>query len=186
MQDEFEDEYPEYPEDEYDEPISNSEHFNAYDYEEESEESGTSFSYHKTNRKYRANTKSTDKAFHTVMRRINRETVPISYYKTGFTPGTVIRDAITGIYDPSCRVGKRDEFLYYKVCMATGEGPRGKYGEAEPHHLYYDNPEAYERHFCTTVDESIKNRWRETLRREIAYRESLSDERERQTSVQIK
>jgi hypothetical protein len=38
MQDEFEDEYPEYPEDEYDEPISNSEHFNAYDYEEESEE----------------------------------------------------------------------------------------------------------------------------------------------------
>jgi hypothetical protein len=98
----------------------------------------------------------------------------------------MIRDAITGIHDPSCRVGKRDEYLYFKVCMATGEGSRGKYGEIEPHHLYYDSPESYERHFYTKVDAETKTRWLEHARQEQKNQQSLIDEKERRTSVQIK
>jgi hypothetical protein len=166
-----------------------SQHFQAYDYDEGDDPSYSepSFSYKKDSRKeYRSTVKSTDKAFNTVKRIIQGEMVPVSYYRTGFTPGTSIRDAITGIYDTSCRVGKTDEYLYFKVCMATGEGDRGKYGEVEPHHLYYDSPESYERHFGTTLDADVKTNWAERAREERTYRQSCVEESERRMVVQIK
>lgn len=180
-------EYEEYSDDQYDEPTENSQHFNAYEYEDESEsKSGSSFVYQNRGKRYHSTTKSTDKAFHTVRRNIGNEIVQISYYQTGFTPGTMIRDAITGIHDPSCRVGKADEYLYFKVCMSTGEGSRGKYGEVEPHYLYYDSPESYERHFCSKLDAYAKSRWTERARKQRQHYQSLIDEKERRISVQVK
>jgi hypothetical protein len=168
-----------------------SRHFQAYDYDD-GEDDGEEEEYSNTNNR-RGDTrrpfhqkKSTDPAFFTVKRKIQGETVSISYYRTGFTPGTIIRDAITGIADPSFRVGKRDELLYYKVCMATGEGDRGKYGEVEPHHLYYDSPERYERHFCTTVDDNVKAAWAQRAREEQASRNRDAEERSARVNVVIR
>ena len=164
--------------------MENPEYFEPYEYEESVP---SEHSYKKGSRKQRLNAKlkNTDKDFNTVKRNINGEVVPISYYRTGFRPGTMIRDAITGIHDPSCRVGKTDEYLYFKVCMASGEGSRGQYGESEPHHLYYDSPETYERHFHVKLDPSIKSDWEERAREERTYRNRVADEAERRASVQI-
>jgi len=191
MYEEYEEELPPY-ENEMDNNMSNDyenrpEYFAPYDYEGESVPSEPSVSYKKNDRRsYRTAVKSTDKAFNTVKRLIQGEMVPISYYRTGFTPGAVIRDAITGIYDSSCRVGKTDEYLYFKVCMATGEGSRGKYNDAEPHHLYYDSPESYERHFATTLSSDVKVAWAERAREEREYRKSVVEEKERRMTVQVK
>jgi hypothetical protein len=166
-----------------------SRHFQAYDYDDghdDGEEEEYSYSNHRSTRRPFHQKKSTDPAFYTIKRRIQNEVVPISYYRTGFAPGTIIRDAITGIADPSSRVGKRDELLYFKVCMATGECDRGKYGEAEPHHLYYDSPERYEKHFCAKIDNNVKMAWSERARAEQASRNREAEERSARVNVVIR
>jgi hypothetical protein len=166
----------------------NPEYFEPYEYDDASAASERSNSYKKNKKGFRSfNTvKSTDPAFNTVKRIIDGKPSAISYYCTGIRPGTAIRDAITGAHDPTYRVGKYDEYLFFKVCMATGEGKRGNYGEVETQHLYYDSPEQYEKHFYTTVDSSVKTAWYERYRSEMACRKSEEEEASRRMTVQIK
>jgi hypothetical protein len=61
----------------------------------------------------------------------------IEVYASGNT-GTNIRDAETGFYYPH-KVGSKDEDLYFKVCLATGEC-KSKNGSNT---LFFYSPEQY-------------------------------------------
>ena len=102
--------------------------------------------------------KTTDPWHNSVRRVIQRQPVTIGYYHTGYTPGTRIRNAVTGTYETQFFVGRREQDLFFKVVMATGEGANGAIVK-DPHQLFYDCPEEYERHFGVTVPDSIKNTW---------------------------
>ncbi len=61
--------------------------------------------------------------------------------------GTRIRDAETGEYYPN-KVGSRDEDLFFKVIVATGECNSANGSNA----LFYCSPQHYENHLYTDVD----------------------------------
>ena len=97
--------------------------------------------------------KNLDKGFRKIDRIHNNKKIKIEMYVTSCTPGTKIRDAITGNRFKSLFVGKSDEDYFFKVKLATGElGPDGG-------HLYYETPSRCEEHLKITVLDSIKKRW---------------------------
>jgi hypothetical protein len=69
--------------------------------------------------------------------------------------GSTIRNAISGSYYYGDRVGSKQEDLYFKVSISTGE--LGKDSVV----LFYDTPEQYERHMYATVDSETKQMWLE-------------------------
>jgi hypothetical protein len=75
-------------------------------------------------------------------------------YTTNYTPGSIIRNAISGQYQTNFFVGKPDEFEFFKVSLSghLGQKPQSK-------HLYYDSPQQYESHFEVTVASEIKEKW---------------------------
>lgn len=95
--------------------------------------------------------------YHRVYRKVNKKKVPVYLYTTRYTPGSKIRNAVSGFGDKKIVVGKaKDEDVYFKVCLSTGELGQTPYGT----HLYYDSPEQYEKHFYTTIqDKRIKEAW---------------------------
>lgn len=111
-------------------------------------------SHIKRQRKLREDYKSSDKGYLKLSRKINHKQVRIEAYKTSYTPDSKIRNACTGIFQ-NFKVGSNDEYMFYKVSLATGETGEGQ----GPGHLYYDNPEQYERHFQTTVRQEEKEKW---------------------------
>jgi hypothetical protein len=97
--------------------------------------------------------KNLDKGFRKIDRTHNNKKIKIEMYVTSCTPGTKIRDAITGNKFKSMFVGKSDEDYFFKVKLATGElGPDGG-------HLYYETPSRCEEHLKITVLDSIKKKW---------------------------
>lgn len=69
--------------------------------------------------------------------------------------GSTIRNAISGSYCYGDRVGSKQEDLYYKVGISTGDIGKDTIS------LFYDSPEQYERHMYTTVDSENKKLWLE-------------------------
>jgi hypothetical protein len=69
--------------------------------------------------------------------------------------GSTIRNAISGSYYYGDRVGSKQEDLYYKVGISSGDFGRDTIS------LFYDSPEQYERHMYTTVDLENKQKWLE-------------------------
>lgn len=131
----------------------NSLHDRRSFYDDDSTLDGFSVSSHiKRQRKLREDYKSSDKGYLKLYRKINHKRVGIEAYKTSYTPDSKIRNACTGIFQ-NFKVGSTDEYMFYKVSLATGEAEQG------PGHLYYDNPEQYERHFQTIVPQEEKERW---------------------------
>ncbi len=78
----------------------------------------------------------------------------VSFYATKSIPGTRIRNAINGIPE-SYKVGKKEEDLFFKVRMASGQFGKNPFGND----LYYMSPEQFERHFSIVLTETIKNKW---------------------------
>lgn len=78
--------------------------------------------------------------------------VTIKAYASGLT-GTFIINAVTG-FTSNCKVGSKDEYLFYRVSISTGEGRN-----SQPIYLYYDSPEQYEEHYLTNADPLIKEQW---------------------------
>ena len=77
----------------------------------------------------------------------------VEYFISG-PPGKLIRDAITGVPLGGV-VGSLAEDFYFKVRICSPEhGP-------EAVTLFYMNPEAFERHQYTIVDDETKSRWLE-------------------------
>ena len=77
----------------------------------------------------------------------------IECFSTSCNPGSYIRCSYSGIRSND-RVGSRDESFYFKVRMpviSTGN---------EPITLYYDSPEAFEKHHLVTLSNNIKESWK--------------------------
>jgi hypothetical protein len=92
---------------------------------------------------------------HVIKRRINRKTEKIVVYTTKYTPGSPIRNAVSGHYQTGMTVGNKEELNFFKVSLSVylGQNPTSK-------HLYYDSPSQYERHFSATIDDEIKEKWK--------------------------
>uniref|UniRef100_A0A6C0DRZ6 Uncharacterized protein n=1 Tax=viral metagenome TaxID=1070528 RepID=A0A6C0DRZ6_9ZZZZ len=108
-----------------------------------------------TANKYMDELKKQDKGFRKVKRNINGIVTNVEIYTTSTTPGSLIRDAITGSRYVNYRAGTSDENLFFKVRVSIGGTDYGN----EPITLYYDNPETYERTFGSTVAQTDKERW---------------------------
>jgi hypothetical protein len=80
--------------------------------------------------------------------------IPIEIYTTRFTPNFKIRNAVSGLYEKNMYVGRRDEDLFFKAALATGE-----IKNSNSSHLYFDSPEECERHMHTTISQDIKKKW---------------------------
>ncbi len=97
--------------------------------------------------------RSSDPDFHVTTRRVGRKMKEIAMYSTNCSPGRLIRDPVFGT---RCRdrVGSLAERNYFRVRMTTiGDG-------TVPVTLYYDCPDAYEKHMKTTVSHELKTEWR--------------------------
>ena len=94
--------------------------------------------------------KNIDKGYCKTSVYVGYKKVPVEYYHTNDNPGSVIRNAVTGIFETGYKVGKWQEDLFFKVGKLNGPGR---------HVLFYDSPEQYERHFFLTVDPAIKEQW---------------------------
>jgi hypothetical protein len=94
-----------------------------------------------------------DPDYYVTTRRTGKNVKEIAMYSTNCTPGRLIRDPIFGTRC-SDRVGSIAERNYFRVRMTTiGDG-------TVPVTLYYDCPEAYEKHMRTTVSYELKKEWR--------------------------
>lgn len=97
--------------------------------------------------------KDMDSDYHKITRREGGVKIKTEVYSTAITPGTLIRDAITGHKQLDYRVGTWHEDLFFKVHEASGCLGRQAYV------LFYDSPEQYERHMKTAISTNIKRIW---------------------------
>lgn len=114
--------------------------------------------YLKQSRSITNDAKLLDKGFRRIKRQVRGgKSENVEFYTTSTTPGTYIRDAVTGATYSYYRVGSSDENMLFKVRIATGGTDYG----TEPLTLYFDGPESYERLFKVTLNVDEKGRWNE-------------------------
>jgi hypothetical protein len=104
--------------------------------------------------------KRMDKGYNVIYRKATRKdgrsyNKKIELYTSSGT-GCRIRDAETGAYSSSI-VGSKDEDLYFKVTLATGECTSANCSTI----LFYNSPEHYANHLQSDVDPQIALRWEE-------------------------
>jgi hypothetical protein len=112
-------------------------------------------------RKLYESLKATDKGYQKIRRMNNGITSNIEMYTTGLTPGTTIRDAVTGARYPGLLVGSRNEDQFFKI-KYTGI----------PGHLYFFTPDEFERHYKTRLSQTLKDKWAEKYQ---AYQKKYGD-----------
>jgi hypothetical protein len=101
---------------------------------------------------------------HRIKMKVDGNTFRVDFFETGHSPGLKIRNAITGSYY-NHRTGTFDEHLYFKVIDTC-------YAGKNPHFLFYESPEQFERHFFCTVSKDVKKKWLERYNLEIAKRKT--------------
>ena len=95
-----------------------------------------------------------DPDYYITTRRVGKKIKEIALYSTNCNPGRLIRDPVFGTKRHD-RIGSLAERNYFRVRMTTiGDG-------VDPVTLYYDCPEAYEKHMRTTVPYELKKEWRD-------------------------
>lgn len=123
----------------------------------------------KKQRKMLDDLKKMDKGYHKIYRYVynedERKKKSIEIYSTSIFPRSKIRGAIGGSYYPSFKVGTRDENLFFKIAMATGECKDNNI-------FFFDTPEQFEKHMHTTVDQPTKEKWYEKFNSERISRQS--------------
>jgi hypothetical protein len=82
---------------------------------------------------------------------VDGEIKKIETYSTPHLCNAYIRHAVDGVKCPH-RAGSKYEDLYFIVTDTTT-------CSQDPRRLYFFSPEEYERHFFTTVSQSIKEDW---------------------------
>jgi len=106
-----------------------------------------------------ANAQKQDKGFNIIYRKFispktgKPKNKRIFIYTSG-TAGSRIRDAEIGDYYPN-KVGSKDEDLFFKVILATGEC-RSANGSST---LFYTSPQHYMNHLNCNVDPETIARW---------------------------
>jgi hypothetical protein len=105
--------------------------------------------------------KTTKHKVHKAVFRVNPATgygANVWFYPTVCIPHNTIKHAMTGEYQfhngRACRVGTKDEFLFFSHLLATGE--TGNTAEI----TFYDSPEQFEQHFHVRLPTEQKNAWR--------------------------
>ena len=110
----------------------------------------------KKKRKMMEDIKKSDKGYHSVKRNIIlndlKIKMKIEYYHTNYTPGTRIRNAITG-QKTNYLVGSRDEDLFFKAVIANGED------NSYPLILFYDGPNEFQKHQHCPLSDDIIEKW---------------------------
>ena len=106
----------------------------------------------KKQRKMMEDLKKLDKGYNKITPIVDGKKKSIDVYSTNSTPGSQIRGAIGGSYYQGFRAGSRDEDIFFKVMLATGEC-------SDSSILFFDNPEQYERHLCAVVSQEDKEKW---------------------------
>ena len=81
--------------------------------------------------------------------------------------GMSIRNAETGQYY-KFKVGSKDEDLFFKVSLATGELKTTNGSNV----LFYDSPEQYEKHLMDEIEQETKDNW-------VAKKKSLMSKNKR-------
>jgi len=99
------------------------------------------------NYKFIEDTKRLDRGYNVIWRMSprsdgNLKRTKVVVYTTSGGLGSNIRDAETGCYYKS-KVGTKDEDLFFKVALATGECKKSKNGSSV---LFYTNPSQYKSH----------------------------------------
>jgi hypothetical protein len=116
-----------------------------------------------------------------LFRSINHKKVPIELYMTKNQPGYLIRNAVSGIRDAKYRVGRKDQDMFFSVKLTDQRcGANESYGM-----LFYDSPEEYERHFHTTVDQDIKEKWNLRRLQQLQSDQTADAEEEKNSFVVI-
>ena len=97
---------------------------------------------------------SNDKRYYQLNRQNQKgEKKKVGCFSSG-AQGSSIRNAVTGVYNYSHKVGSAAEYQYFSVIIATGESKN-----RERIILFYDNPQQYEKHFFVDLDSDTKERW---------------------------
>jgi hypothetical protein len=86
----------------------------------------------------------------------------ISVYTTSGV-GNRIRDAETGEYYPN-RVGSKDEDLFFKVILATGECKSANGSST----LFYISPQHYMNHLNSEVNQDVIEKWEQKRNNRLA------------------
>jgi hypothetical protein len=115
-------------------------------------------------------TKGLDKGYSKISRPSNRTDVKnkqnkIEIYTSGDI-GSNIRDAETGVYYAD-KVGSADEYLFFKVVIATGEC-NSKNGSST---LFYLSPNHYMSHMNCDVDSKTITQWEEKKNNRLKEKE---------------
>jgi len=101
---------------------------------------------------------------------VKRNNVNIELYSGSSCPGAKIRGAITGTKFDQYKVGTKDEYLFFKVIIATGE--KSLRGNSL---FFFDSPEQYEKHIRCTIDTATKSKWAEQNMAERMRRKALEE-----------
>jgi len=109
-----------------------------------------------------------------------KKRIAIELYTCSDTPGRMIRSAIGGAFHSNYLVGKTDEYIFFKVGMATGEC-RG-----DSNTMYFDTPEQYEKALNVKVSQDLKEHWYARFNAERKYREELATMEIARNSVTVK
>jgi hypothetical protein len=97
--------------------------------------------------------KKIDKGYHKLKTSKYEKSSGIEVYSTNSTPGSMIRDAITGARNKEWLVGSKNERIFFKVALTYGHTNRDSLL------LYFDSPEQFERHMGSTVSQITKEKW---------------------------
>lgn len=121
------------------------------------------------NKKYK---KIVNNNFNKFTKIVNGKIVKIGFYETNITPGSYIRNAITGniygnIHD-KILVGSYVEDLFFKVCNTTIET-----GKRSPIFMFFNSPNEFEKHFKCKISDEVKEKWKIKNINAINKREKL-------------
>jgi len=128
-------------------------------------------------------TKAIDRGYNVIYRKVTRNDGKIKNKRieiyTSSDVGSRIRDAETGEYFPNI-VGSKDEDLFYKVALSTGEC-RSANGSNT---LFYLSPQHYASHLDHPLDSAEVERWE--LKRRARLAEINSRKKSDTNVVQVK
>lgn len=159
----------------------------AYAYSEDGDPAVTTYNGEKINQGKRVSGGATGTSngtsapnFHTVYRKksVHDRASPVRFFTTRHTPGSRIRNAITGNIEHA-RVGSYEEHQYFKVGLSTGELGPDAYGT----HLYYDTPDQYERHFGFRLSPEVVAKWYDNFAQAQIQAQSLAQSQVQNTIV---
>lgn len=96
---------------------------------------------------------------------IGKKNNKLEYFSTSNMPGSIIRNAVTGIPEYNMRVGNiYAEDNFFKM-VYVGNGIKS----GNPDTLFYDSPEQCERHMKFRVKSELKQKWQKRKSSVISY-----------------